>query len=89
LRTVRPDVPKRLSDALMRGLERNPSKRTSEIAALHGELADVAIQLGVGGPEIVATWLEQLVEAKALPHVGRKAPESVEQAKTDVIDRRR
>ncbi len=83
LREVRKDVPERLAAALAGGLARDPLARTAEISELHDELAKVCVELNVGIGS-VSSWLDELKEARVLPHVGLRTPED---AKTEIVDR--
>jgi serine/threonine protein kinase len=84
LRYLRPDVPRKVSDGLARGLVRETAQRTSEIGELHELFTDVCLELGVGGPGVVATWLQGLRDAQALPHVRTR---SVGNSPTERIQR--
>ena len=78
---VRRDVPARLADALARGLEREVARRTPDITQLHDEMSAVCTEMGAD-QNMVHEWLDSLVVADAVPHVGLKS-----EPKTEVVRR--
>lgn len=84
LGVARGDVPPKLAAALARGLARHADERTPEAAQLHDELVEASVEVGGAGPGVVKAWLDGLVAANALPHVGLKASD---EARTELVDR--
>jgi serine/threonine-protein kinase len=84
LRDRRPDVPEALEAAILRALERDPSRRTPNVAELADNLVravDLPVSVALGAKSVrSALDAEGLLETGSIPHVDVRAPPSTRSA---------